>query len=176
MIVASPVFKVDEFGEAPWNRGSWHGRIISVDGTEDSDGIAHWSCVRSVIAWGQSREDAWDGECAGVVQLCDGRFISWESSWGPTGSGFSCDAYGGDADVFVASTAIAAIRALSEQSIEIMAFAHGDNDAQLIAVLCDALEENAPRPRLMEIAATSGEFGDLFVYRVDDIIRRWSLV
>ena len=46
----------------------------------------------------------WDGTAAAVVQLKDGRWVAWESSWGPTGDGFNADAYGGDANVFFASS------------------------------------------------------------------------
>lgn len=159
--------------EAPWNRGQWHGSIVSVDGTDTTDTMHDQSCIGRVIAWGTTRESDWDGECAGVVQLVDGRYCSWSSGWGPTGSGFSKDAYGGDAGIFVASTALGAIQALSERDLELMGFAVSESEYDLIAVLCDEIERSASRPRLLEIAAASGEFGALFVYRIDDIVRRW---
>jgi hypothetical protein len=47
-------------------------------------------------------DDRWDGYEAAVFCLKDGRWVSYESTYGPTGSGFSADAYGGDADVYFA--------------------------------------------------------------------------
>lgn len=65
--------------------------------------------VAEVIAYGET-PDGWDGEVSGVVRLKDGRYVAWETFWGPTGDGFSEDAYGGDADITIAGTLDAAIR------------------------------------------------------------------
>ena len=61
-------------------------------------------------SWSRSATPAtkWDGEAAAIVLLTDGRFCAWHSFWGPTGSGFSEDAYGGYTDVGFARTLHAA--------------------------------------------------------------------
>lgn len=59
-------------------------------------------------------------ESAGIVELVDGRYVAWESSWGPTGSGFHPDAYGGTADILFAATEEAARGALSEKARELL--------------------------------------------------------
>lgn len=48
-----------------------------------------------------ARETAgdWSGEVAGIGICSDGRWVAWETTWDPTGDGFTCDAYGGDAAV-----------------------------------------------------------------------------
>lgn len=66
----------------------------------------------------QIEEMADCGKSAGVVELSDGRFVSWESSFEPSGSGFYCDFVGGGADVFVARTEAAALSMISEQARE----------------------------------------------------------
>lgn len=82
--------------------GSWHGRVISHGGTstELPDGF---SDLGKIVAQYESDVSDYDGNVAAVVRLSDGRFMSWETFWGPTGSGFSEDAYGGDADIHFAN-------------------------------------------------------------------------
>ena len=84
-------------GEVPWNRGTWSGKFYSFDGTPASDFGPQ--DVARVLAADNSGE-GWDGHAAAVIQLKDDRWVAWESTWGPTGSGFSEDAYGGDANVY----------------------------------------------------------------------------
>jgi len=91
----------------PWgSRSSWHGSLLSHDGTDTKD-ITEADIddgPEQEIGWYANGVNAWDGDCAVVLRLKDGRWMAYESSWGPTGSGFSEDAYGGDADlVFAAS-------------------------------------------------------------------------
>lgn len=86
---------------------SWHGHVVSVDGTPT--GPFAEADLDKIIFAGATDEGAWDGECAAVVLLKDGRYVAWETTWGPTGDGFSEDAYGGDADVYFASTLDAAV-------------------------------------------------------------------
>lgn len=57
--------------------------------------------IDRVLWMDQSRPTDWDGSCGCIVLMQDGRYVTWESSWGPTGDGFSVDAYGGDADVHI---------------------------------------------------------------------------
>lgn len=77
--------------EEPW---------VSLDGAEagfvDADDLAE-------ILWQGSSGDTWDGWEAAVCRLKDGRYVAWETMYGPTGSGFSADAYGGEAQVFFAN-------------------------------------------------------------------------
>jgi hypothetical protein len=90
----------------PFGRMGWTGRLISVDGTSAEDFAD--TVEPEVIAAGESAP-GWDGEVACVMRLPDGRFVAYETQWGPTGDGFCCDAYGGDADLFFGATADAVI-------------------------------------------------------------------
>lgn len=108
-------------GEQPWPeyRHGWTGKLVSIEETPNTDVTA--ADVLFVIAYGDTGSDAWDGEIACVLLLKDRRFMVWESSWGPTGSGFSCDAYGGNADIAFAPTLHAAVQYLSERARELIA-------------------------------------------------------
>lgn len=90
----------------PWNRGTWNGKFLSFDNTKTDDFEAE--DVKEIIA--TEGLGGWDGSCAAIVVLNDGRYVSWESDWGPTGSGFSEDAYGGYADINFSSTLLDAYR------------------------------------------------------------------
>jgi hypothetical protein len=76
-----------------------HGGLHSFDGAAATTFTE--SDVAEVLYHGHSGED-WDGTEAAVIRLNDGRIVAWESVWGPTGSGFCEDAYGGDAEVWFA--------------------------------------------------------------------------
>lgn len=76
---------------------SWHGRVVSHDGA--STDLPTEDDVVEIIGCGESEPSDWDGDAAGVVRLKDGRYMAWETNWGPTGNGFSEDAYGGNAEV-----------------------------------------------------------------------------
>ena len=52
----------------------------------------------------------WDGEVAAILLLNDGRYVSYETFYGPTGDGFYEDAYGGDADLVFSSSLENALR------------------------------------------------------------------
>ncbi len=101
-------------GVNPFRRSgtSWHGRLRSVDGTAVDD--FDWEDVAEMLAhYATSDPDGgkvWDGDALGLIRLKDGRFVTWETTWGPTGDGFHEDAYGGEADVIFASTFEAALR------------------------------------------------------------------
>ena len=56
--------------------------------------------VERVIGYGDTGRESWHGECSGIARLRDGRFVSWESYWGATGSGFYDDSRGGNADIW----------------------------------------------------------------------------
>ncbi len=88
-------------GVNPFNRVDWSGRLVSVDGAPTDDFTEE--DVAEVVASGSSGDD-WDGTVAAVLRLKDGRFVAYETFWGPTGDGFSADAYGGDADIHFAQT------------------------------------------------------------------------
>jgi hypothetical protein len=102
---------------APWRRGDWTGELVSIDGCEAHDFTK--DDVARLVAYGDTGH-GWDGDAAGIAELKDGRFVSWETWWGPTGSGFYCDAYGGDTDVGFAKTAHAARAWLSEKARELL--------------------------------------------------------
>jgi hypothetical protein len=92
----------------------WHGFFVSVDGTEA--GTIAEDEVAEVLYQGSSG-DTWDGYEAAVIRLKDGRLVAWETWYGPTGSGFSEDAYGGDADVYFGRDLSTLIKAaLSDES------------------------------------------------------------
>lgn len=109
---------IDKISPAPWRRGQWHGSLVSVDGTRTEDFVR--DDVARVVAWGTTDASDWDGETAGIVELHDGRFVAWEATWGPTGDGFSEDAYGGESDILFAATVEAARAALSERGRELL--------------------------------------------------------
>ena len=69
------------------------------------------------ILYHASTGDTWDGvECA-VLRLKSGTLVGYETWWGPTGSGFSADAYGGDAKLCFARDLDLLLRmALSDES------------------------------------------------------------
>lgn len=86
----------DEYG------GGWSGGgFVSLDRTEV--GPVSKSDVAEIIHYYQS-PDNWDGNEIAVMQLKDGRFVAYETWWGPTGNGFSEDAYGGDSNLYFASS------------------------------------------------------------------------
>lgn len=76
-----------------------HGELHSIDGTSTDGFVA--ADIESVLYQGTTG-DEWDGDCAAVVRLKDGRLAAWETWWGPTGHGFGEDAYGGDSEVWFA--------------------------------------------------------------------------
>lgn len=77
----------------------WHGQLVSHDKTPTAPFTE--ADVEEVIGYGDDG-DEWDGTVAAVLKLKDGRFVSWETFFGPTGHGFSEDAYGGNADLHFA--------------------------------------------------------------------------
>lgn len=83
-------------GARSWTHGQWH----SVDNTEPS--VVNEDDLAEVLyQW--TSGDTWDGTECGVIRLTDGRLVAWETWYGATGSGFSEDAYGGDAVLYFAS-------------------------------------------------------------------------
>jgi hypothetical protein len=98
----------------------WHGR--AGDGREESvDGTPAFCLAETDVAevlWSFTTGDDWDGNCAALVLLTNDRgFAAWESSWGPTGSGFSEDAYGGGACVYFAMDEVSAAEKLSDRHV-----------------------------------------------------------
>ena len=157
--------------ETPWTRadrraegdryGGWHGEIVSVDGAS-THGEFRESDVARVLAYGATPDD-WDGNVAGVAELVDGRFIGWESEWGPTGSGFHEDAYGGAADILVANDLNELMKSFSAKGIELLEWqVFDDEDHDALSVLCDAVTEGATRARVEELGA---QFGGLLAVR-----------
>ena len=91
----------------PFNTYSWHGGFHGWEGCDDSPFTE--DDVAEVIAVGESG-DEWDGSCAALMRLHDGRFACYSTFYGPTGDGFCDDAYGGDAEVWLARTQDEAVR------------------------------------------------------------------
>lgn len=82
-----------------FDRYNWEGSIVSLDGAPEDPFEA--DDVAEEIASGSTGPGG-DGTFAAVFLLKDGRYIAWDTWWGPTGDGFCHDAYGGDASVYVA--------------------------------------------------------------------------
>lgn len=98
LVTPNPFFKNPDYGE------------VKVFG-DVSDSINFtYDDIEEIVCQGSTDGNDWDGEVAAVVKLRDGRYVAWETFWGPTGDGFSEDAYGGDADIVIAATAEDAIR------------------------------------------------------------------
>ena len=110
----SYVDRKSELRLAPWNRGQWHGQLVSVDGCPAHDFTR--DDVSEVIIASEIGADDYDGSIVAIVKLNDGRYVGWEASWGPTGDGFSADAYGGDADILFASSVKALFFYMSEDT------------------------------------------------------------
>jgi hypothetical protein len=88
-------------------RRNWHGSLVSVDGTSTTD--FGEEDLDKVICSGRSG-GYYEGDVACVFLLKDGRYVAFETFYGPTGNGFSRDAYGGNADIHFASSFEAAAR------------------------------------------------------------------
>jgi hypothetical protein len=86
----------------PWFRGEWNGRCVQLDPAAQVIDVCE-SDVSLLLAYGET-PDTWDGEIAGIALLRNKTFLAWGTFYGPTGHGFSRDAYGGDADMMFAST------------------------------------------------------------------------
>lgn len=89
-----------------------HGGLRSLDGA--AVGPFTQGDVAEVLYHGENG-DRWDGKEAAVIRLGDGRFVGWETWWGPTGSGFCDDAYGGDAEILFASDLRLLVNELSDE-------------------------------------------------------------
>lgn len=91
---------VDDIKLLPWGEtpdgNRWHGRLVSIAGTPVGP-ITKTDVVQ--VLYHYADPDDWDGHEVCVLELKDGRYAAYETSWGPTGDGFSEDAYGGDADI-----------------------------------------------------------------------------
>jgi hypothetical protein len=87
----------------------WHGRVIDLDQGPTVE--IEWSDDLQLAEVEAEYETGarWDGTLCAIVRLTDGRWMTWETFYGPTGDGFNEDAYGGDADVFVSSDRARAI-------------------------------------------------------------------
>jgi hypothetical protein len=79
---------------------SWDRAFRSLDDT--SIGEFREQDIAEVLYEGETG-DTWDGKCAAVFKLNDGRLVAYETFYGPTGDGFHEDAYGGDAELVFAS-------------------------------------------------------------------------
>lgn len=79
---------------------SWDGSVRSLDDTATDVFVE--ADVAEVLYQGETG-DTWDGKCAAVFKLNDGRLVAYETFYGPTGDGFHEDAYGGDAELVFAS-------------------------------------------------------------------------
>ncbi len=103
--------QISDVYPAPWQRYCWLGESLSADSC--FTGAFELDDVMRIVAF-YSTGAKWDGETAGVAQLNDKRNIAWEAVYGPTGNGFSRDAYGGTSDIVFAYTIEAALSRMTE--------------------------------------------------------------
>lgn len=81
----------------PWaSYNNWHDIRKSMD--DSSTDLLKASDVE--VLYQAMEGDEWDGTVVFVGKFSDGRYIAYETSYGPTGHGFCEDAYGGDAEVW----------------------------------------------------------------------------
>ncbi len=112
--------EIDNISPAPWTRSGWTGELVSADGTSTEDFTRE--DVLRVVWFVTTVSDFYDeGHSTGCVQLKDGRFAAWEASVGVTGNGFSCDAYGGTADIVFAKTEVKALSMMTERARDLLA-------------------------------------------------------
>lgn len=97
---------IDNLHCSPFTRGAWSGTLFTTDGTPTIDFTRK---ELAKVLWCYESGDKWDGVTAGILKLKDGRIVSWETSYGPTGDGFSEDAYGGDADILCSKSVVTAL-------------------------------------------------------------------
>ena len=115
MSEATSGIKLMPWGEVPPGaHGHWTtGRLVSIAGCPV--GAVFPEDVAAVV-YHYADEDGWDGKEVCVLRLKDGRFVAYETFWGPTGHGFSEDAYGGGADlVFGWSLGDVVLEALTDE-------------------------------------------------------------
>lgn len=94
-------------------RQSWTDKSLrSLDGTSTEEFSEE--DIAEVLYEGETPDD-WDGKVAAVFRLKDGRLVAYETWWGPTGSGFCEDAYGGDAELLLASDLRLVVNELSDE-------------------------------------------------------------
>jgi hypothetical protein len=95
----------------PWRQtpgGCWsQGNFVSLDGAAVGS-VAEEDVAEVLYFW--SDGDTWDGDEIAVMRLADGRYVAYETWYGPTGDGFSEDAYGGDANLYFASSLAEVLR------------------------------------------------------------------
>jgi len=93
---------IEDLGDTPFDISdrTWTGSYVSLDGC--MAGPITLEDVESVIHHYEDG-DRWDGKELVVLKLKDGRYVGYETWYGPTGSGFFRDAYGGDVDVCFAN-------------------------------------------------------------------------
>jgi hypothetical protein len=112
-------FDIDRVVDAPWDpHATWSGR--SLGDAVIPEAVTKEDVEEVIFYWDEGAQE-YDGKNVCVVRLTQGRgFAVWESWWGPTGSGFHEDAYGGDAIVFFAPTLPLALTTLSEDGLGIV--------------------------------------------------------
>jgi len=93
------VTTLEDMYESPWADSSAY-RPVSVNGCAITNVAA--ADVKRVVTCDTG--SAFDRSEIAIVELNDGRFVGWESWSDVTGSGFHHDAYGGDVEVWFAST------------------------------------------------------------------------
>lgn len=118
--------------QIPWERYNWDGELLSFDDTPTTD--FNPEDLKNVFA-ADNDGGGWDGFAAAIVQLKDGRWVAWESFWGPTGSGFCCDAYGGDSNIYFAKTLLDAAK-----------FGLSESARNLLNINLEKIDENRIQP------------------------------
>lgn len=108
----------DEIGLPPWQRYSWHGQFVSLDVPQPTNRPSlSWmipAALPSQSLLGVSPYVT-TRATSSRVKSCAGQ--TW---WGPTGSGFCDDAYGGDTDIWFAHDADTLLLRITESARELL--------------------------------------------------------
>lgn len=100
------------YGDGTFNDAWTEKSLRSLDGTSVEEFVE--GDIAEVLYEGETPDD-WDGKVTAVFKLKDGRLVAYETWWGPTGSGFCEDAYGGDAELLIASDLRLLVNELSDE-------------------------------------------------------------
>lgn len=93
-------YMIEDLGDTPFHMHEWGGSYVSLD--ECEAGPITEEDVESVVHL-YEEGSGYDGKEFVVLRLWDGRYVGYETWYGATGTGFRCDAYGGNVDVFFAN-------------------------------------------------------------------------
>lgn len=146
---------------SPFRRSGWHGEIVAHG--ECDDGEFGDDDLLRVLAYHEDPSQ-WDGEVYGLVELRDGRFVAWVMTYHPTGDGFNADAYGGDADIHVATDLELLVRmGLTDEARRALDLEIDDDDDEDDASSLDEVTYELVAARGFVVDMSRGEDDDVLV-------------